>query len=364
MAITERYADFNGSGTDSGTEANPWLTPASITANAVAGDRINVLDGARYTIATSWASSTAGSATQPIIFRGYTTTIGDGGKCKVGGSIADVINITGAYNYFEDFDIETSSTQYSNGITFASAQGMLSNCKIVSTTTGLMSRYTLDASWSTVINCYIEGRASNSASNSILKSTGVIVDSVVKSVNGQAGILISANYLGMSISHTVVYSEASTTLTGIRVEGLTNTNGMNIDHFTVDGFDSGVVFQNLPNADNFAGNLSCGVISGASDAISTDEATIVTGVSMVNIAFYDNINDYSDMGDNEVMNPIALTDNPYIDSANGDFRPNIAAAGGALLRGQTAMGAGTITQHLDIGAVQSQHIRPTQVIGS
>lgn len=351
MAITEKYANFNlATGLNDGTsETNAWQTPADIV--EAAGERVNIKDGARYDITTSWASSVAGSSTQPVIIRGYTSTIGDGGKVKLSSSIASAINFTGKFNYIENLDVELSTTQWLNGLIVKSDQGRLLNCKIVNTTTGAMNRYVLDAGITSVINCYIEGRASNTAATAVAQ-VNILINSAIKATNGQPGVLVLGSYSFVNHSHALIYSGSSTTLEGVRVDGLTNTNGLVIDSFTIDGFDDGLVFTNLAASRVAPVSVSNGIISGAVHAISTDEATIVTGVSMSDIAFYNNTNNYSDMGDNEVSNPILCTADPYIDSANGDFRPNDTASGGALLRGAAEFGAGEVTNNQDVGALQ------------
>lgn len=58
-----------------------------------------------------------------------------------------------------------------------------------------------------------------------------------------------------------------------------------------------------------------------------------------------------------VINPITLTGNPYVDSANGNFALNNTAGAGALLRAlsyPSTFPAGLTANYLDIGAAQHQ----------
>lgn len=87
MAITDRYVSSSGVAIYS-LSTNP-ATPMSLTtalANAVAGDRINVKADGAYSRGSSDTAANAGSLTSPIIYRGYTTTIGDGYQGRTLGS--------------------------------------------------------------------------------------------------------------------------------------------------------------------------------------------------------------------------------------------------------------------------------------
>lgn len=75
MALTERYVSVAGAGAHDGTsEANAW-TLAEALAAAVAGQRVNVKKG-NYTLAANWTGP-AGTVANPVVWRGYNTTIGD-----------------------------------------------------------------------------------------------------------------------------------------------------------------------------------------------------------------------------------------------------------------------------------------------
>ena len=130
-----------------------------------------------------------------------------------------------------------------------------------------------------------------------------------------------------------------------------------------------LLFDTLPTARAQECHAANGVISGAVDAISTNEATTRTGIALSDIAFYNNTNDDSGMGDNGVNNKISCTADPYENSATGDFRPNTTAGGGALLQAAAGFAAGTLTSGRDIGALQHADpaggglITPTLAIG-
>ncbi len=85
MAITERYITRTASGGD-GSIGSPW-TLVEWAANAVAGDRGNVQDdGTDYTLSANLTFANSGTATSPIITRGYKTVIGDGNQGRTNGT--------------------------------------------------------------------------------------------------------------------------------------------------------------------------------------------------------------------------------------------------------------------------------------
>jgi hypothetical protein len=75
MAITEKYASSAGAGSNNGTsEADAWSFATMLT-SATAGDRINFKGN--HTFTGNHSFTNAGTATSPIILRGYSSTIGD-----------------------------------------------------------------------------------------------------------------------------------------------------------------------------------------------------------------------------------------------------------------------------------------------
>lgn len=80
MALTERYVSTTGAGTHDGTsEANAFTWAEMLTdAVSAAGKRYNIKKDATYTRTTASDTTGAGTATNPVILRGYNTTPGDG----------------------------------------------------------------------------------------------------------------------------------------------------------------------------------------------------------------------------------------------------------------------------------------------
>lgn len=86
MAFTERYVTDSASGGGAGTSGDPW-TLAEAFSNAAAGDRVNILSGSYSSGAVTL--SNAGTAADAIVYRGYSSTIGDLGVTRTAVGLLD-----------------------------------------------------------------------------------------------------------------------------------------------------------------------------------------------------------------------------------------------------------------------------------
>lgn len=89
MAITERYVTYNGTDTYANcTDPAKPCSWATMLANAAAGDRFNIQwDGTHsYSISGDSTFSHSGTATSPIVIRGYRNTITDGYQGRANGN--------------------------------------------------------------------------------------------------------------------------------------------------------------------------------------------------------------------------------------------------------------------------------------
>ncbi len=105
------WVEAGHGGTDSGTEANPWLTIDQAMAGLGDGDKVWVKATADYTETVDIDSHQAAWAT-PIVIEGYTDAEGDGGKATIRGGFARAYGIietglAGNTNYvFKNFIIK------------------------------------------------------------------------------------------------------------------------------------------------------------------------------------------------------------------------------------------------------------------
>jgi hypothetical protein len=158
-AITELYVNVAGSGSgDGSSEANAmslatfddYLTTGG-SVNATAGDRFNVDTGtyAQTTSVDTWVNG--GTATSPVIIRGYASAIGDGylGRTNDNGALittnmplftytTGTPNVTGNFFVFES--INFSSTRNGGAFVMAGTDNVLRGCVIANATSGASGR--------------------------------------------------------------------------------------------------------------------------------------------------------------------------------------------------------------------------------
>lgn len=149
MAITEKYVSVAGGGShDGSTEGNAYTLSEAIAAVS-AGCRYNVKKGT-YTRTGSDTVSADGTATAPIVWRGYNATIGD----------LDSVGRTGDNGVLNTTDYPVIA--YDAGYRLASSganYAVWQNIKI----TGTYSGYLFSAgSYSAIVRCSIDNASTNS----------------------------------------------------------------------------------------------------------------------------------------------------------------------------------------------------------
>lgn len=201
MAWTDKYCSVAGSGAADGSSAGNAWTLAGAIAGAAAGNRVNMLAGTYSNTSSSITFSTAGSATAPIWWRGYKTSIGDQDSNNVAVAGTDIPSITfttghmivsGAHQIFSNLDI--------SGAYLADGTGQVS-CGAVATayfyrvrmtnTAANSSGRTLDFSGSGAVNliaCYI--KATTTADFAIVAGT----------YNTLLGTIVTGGTIGLNIS--------------------------------------------------------------------------------------------------------------------------------------------------------------------
>lgn len=136
MAMSEYYVDpLNGDDTtgDGLTDATAWKTIQkalfSITQNTTDGDRINLKDSATEVISTAYDFTSIGgyAQTYPLVFQGYTSTAGDGGKGTIDAG-GNAIAIFAARNYISYKDLKVGNCSTETGI--AVSRGAAIDCEV------------------------------------------------------------------------------------------------------------------------------------------------------------------------------------------------------------------------------------------
>lgn len=352
MAFTERYVTSAAAGGGDGSSGNPW-TLADAIANAVGGDRINILSDATYTLGAS-ATFPSGTAENPIQWRGYNATIGDlvnTGRATATAALtvtdfplidctASFVITMGAYNSFVNLKI----TSGANGATVAGGAAYhLHRCQILNThATGGAAR------------CFSGGSNYGGTSD---------CDFAISSDNASAAALDPGRggAFGCRVWHTGTPNSA---MIGILLTGVGPSAIGNLI-FNVGSAFSGAATGTNTIARNTVYGANVGVLNPASGLVIADNifyniATYaIGGTTGGNPLLWNNAMgaltsgriDTTGLGTIiEEVNAITLTADPFTNAASEDFTLNNTAGGGASCRAASLLFGG----FADVGAVQHE----------
>lgn len=327
MAFTERYVTQAAAGGGIGTEGDPWTLNECAT-SYIAGDRVNVKDdGVDYTPSTlTFATNATDSALVHI--RGYSSTIGDGGKPTF--DLSSTLLLTGEGITFESFNltmdandvvIESSGSNrliqldVTNTHVFASAIVggpldfiALCNVNVINVT---VARTAINVGLSThIIGCTVK-TTKNAISASDYENLTVI-GCILVGVGATAVVGITAGDLALASDYSLV------------------CHGNTIYNFT-DGieFTEGQDIAGTAGSHNLTNNVIYDVDYGIRNSGGTKNARLSVHSNFIGNATTAR---YSGLGDTVLHNDVTLTADPFTDSANDDFTLNNTAGGGALVR--------------------------------
>lgn len=168
MAYTERYVSSAAAGGGDGSIGSPW-TWAEMLTNAAAGDRCNVkADGTYARTTAADVLTNAGTSANPIVIRGYSSTITDGYQGRdanqdlVTTNMPSITYTTGnfastskAYVFLENLNFSSTSNSFNDVLVYVQAYGRMVNCKVSTSGTGggsVIGLYVYSAG-SLAINC-------------------------------------------------------------------------------------------------------------------------------------------------------------------------------------------------------------------
>lgn len=314
--------------------------------------RVNFKSGTTYTIRSTMNSNKPG----PIIFQGYTTTVGDGGKATI---VADYVSPFTTYVL-----LETSSGNNCDYIDFIFTVGLDSGTSNGINASDVLLRFIRvvislsggNGFYSNAIGTiYIECEAYSNNQGSGANTGGFR--------NDQAAIYIRC------ISHNNINTSAgfymAAQATYVNCIADTNTNS---------GWYSATysIAVSLCNCTSY-GNTGSGLYSSAdgvyyiensifetNSAYGINVANTDTRIIVVNCGFYSNTSGQTNGGNIQATGTITFTASSMTDPANGNFKLNSTVSAGAAARGA---GRGNFTQNAgsyssttigypDVGAAQ------------
>ncbi len=355
MALTQRFFNPAASGANNGTsEANGWETLADLAAGYAAGQVIECLQpdsGSRYQEGGAADLATPATLTAPILLRGYTSTPGDGGICFLDME-ANELAVSGSQITLTGFDIIGSNA---NRVMKINGQASsLRRSKIVNSGSGANTYSALNApGGSIVLGCYLEAQNTNAAARVVNLSFGSqVFGSYIKSTAGTSGNLldIRAYSRAATVSHCVLDGGAGGCAAAIENPRLDSFGYFLVANNTIYKAVIALLLSDLPAATSeevsilIANNLLYAVTNG----IVNPAGTPTNSYPVVSNNAIGAVTTPYDLGDTPICDAVTLTADPFRDKANGDFRLNSAAGGGALCRG-AGIGADLLMDGSDMG---------------
>ena len=344
-----------------GAAAFPFDFVAAAMTNA-SGDivRVNFKSGTNYAITAALTHSIAG----PVVFQGYTSSVGDGGKATIDGGTAGssyvALTFSGAQAYVRDFIFSNNGGTAGGNqwMTFGSARGSVERCvfhdaageglRVNATTAEVIEceAYACNkanasgtggfhsSAGGQYLRCISHNNTGSNAAGFSLSSGPTRYEDCVADTNGGMGWTESGNNVEFSMSHCVSYNNANH---GVSVAG--NNCTLLMDSCAIES------------------NGSAGTVYGLTNAGTS------TMARTINNAYYNNRTAATN-GAIDATGTITATASMMGDPANGNFLASTAEVKG-LGRGsytQTSGYSGSTTAYPDVG-LQHQESAGGGVIG-
>lgn len=332
---------------------------------------MNVKADGTYTAAGDLTFAGVGTIANPIIWRGYLTTIGDGaqGRSATTGALvttnmpridfadaARELTISGNYNIFQDIRV-TGISSPTVLVTVSGAGAGVENCSITNTSTGgSAAALSITSATGFATNCdLLQDGASGGAPAINCGTTGIIDRCRMKSVSGN-GFLSAAG--SPMLMDCVIYG------CGAQAVRITSTGAS--AHFLISGC---TIYGNAGTGVSFVAGytaiariLNCHITDNGGWGIHDNGATAAIVVS--NCRFRDNTSgnisidaEWSDAAHGSVTTDTGGAATDYADVANTDFRL-IADAPGVddSAMGQNIGASGTDPASIEAGVGSSTGI--------
>jgi hypothetical protein len=335
MAYTERYANFDlATGLNDGTsEADAWQTPAAVIAGVAAGNRVNIKrQAAAYDLTATVTFSTAGTATAPIYYRAYTTTIGDGGIWDVAYNNSSIANLVfgGANNFVEGVNFFAGALTNSHSFTVSGANSCAIRCKgAITNELTLAGCLLCDFSVSGNSRLSIQGANSHNAHLAFSRFRRIGATT--------SGNLILADSFsrGISIIGCTIIGNQNAGEDAVFIDRQDSGRGVIIEGNRFYGFRDGIRIDEQPAANTRDIQIRRNVFSTMTSRGVNAAAAHAGFVYLQGNAYHSITVEATNYPEEAIIWPkITLVTTPYTDAASNDFSFNNVADGGGLLISQ------------------------------
>lgn len=349
MAFTERYVTATASGGGDGSSGNPW-TLAESFANYAAGDRINIKAGT-YTTTSTFNTPTSGTATSPVVWRGYKTTIGDMDNTPTSQRVSgtDIPKITGT-NYFVlntnytgyftfqniSFEFDISGTIiYANNCTLMT----LVRCRLINSNSSGICTYSRYSALR-IYDCYLH----NSSTTNFTHRTESLGGSSVQIFN----TVISGGSIGMSGTASSCIGCIFKNQTSAAIDTSNYSSGI-ISKSTF--YNSGGDF--IRNGSGQSGTYVTDCVFDTCSGYALNLAN--SNYVLIGCGFFDSSfgSGRINQSDGNEDNNLTLTSSPFVDAAGGDLTIKKTS----LAYQRNFFFENDQTSYADIGAIQ--HANPS-----
>lgn len=356
MAFLQRYASSAGAGLIDGTsEANAWDWATMLTDANPGTTGVIINFKGNHTLLADATFTNSGSAAAQLRLRGYATTIGDGYQGRTNGNGALVTTnmpvISGNFRLLNTAktnvsleNIVVSNTLNSEQADFG-ARGMAFRCKFVNASTGTSARNIISAaSDMTICDCDLEITAGGVGSRCI-SITSVNARVLFNRITNGGAASCTGTYFGTGAARVYFIGNVTYACTGTGLAlDVAAASAAAVIQNTFDECGVAIALANDVNSNQNPAIIN-NIFMDCTDAIKNLYVTADVPLFAVNNAFF-NCDDYDGWVNYIGYGDVALADDPFVDSANRDYR---------LKESALAKGAG-IVPHMDIGALQRQEV--------
>lgn len=348
MAITQKFynGDLTTGANDGTTEPNAWQTWAAIV--FAAGELVNMKRTAvRDVVGSAQTISVSGTGLAPVLARGYTTTIGDGGLYQMD----QRLSVTGELVSIEGMDVLVDAS----GFFAIDISGDLSQAyRCIGKNTHATALGGMQVSDGSIEHCLAIAEGASMSVGGVRVNSGGLVGSRVIVADGRVGVEVENGFRQNFIMLNQIRGGGlAAGGRGIKLDGL-DFGGTRVLLNSIFNFENGIFLEEIPLATaNIITLLMLNLMSSVTNGIRNNQAGVVeTTVRIIGNAINAGTAEYSGFGDLPILNPISLTSDPWTDVANDDWSLNNLAGAGALVRG-----LGIPTDY-DLDGVQDNFMSP------